>query len=33
VTDAAPCTYLREGRNADIRCALHRGTLRGLSEL
>jgi hypothetical protein len=29
VTDAAPCTFLHEGRKPDFRCALHRGPLSG----
>jgi hypothetical protein len=27
VTDAAPCTFLHEGRRADLRCGLRRGLL------
>jgi hypothetical protein len=33
VTDAAPCTFLHEGRKPDFRCALHRGLLCGLPDI
>jgi hypothetical protein len=33
VTDAASCTFLHEGREADLRCGLRRGLLCGQSAM
>jgi hypothetical protein len=30
VSDAAPCTFLHEGRKQDFRCNLHRGPVSGV---